>query len=200
MTAKPPEWFEIFSSGARQYGQGYSTIFIFLTVAFLDGKRRREIARLVLGFLMAALAVNVLKVLTGRERPGYSLESGRMWHLLTGVFDTGWHSFPSAHATSAFALSAALAVMYRRGRMVFYLAAVFCGLTRIMDLQHWVSDVIAGGALGVWIGSGAFRWRWLGRVADAIAGLFAPRTAAPEGPCAPRRQDNDDSVGPAVVA
>lgn len=58
-------------------------------------------------------------------------------------------SFPSGHASMAFALAAVLAFHFKINRaLVFSLAALVC-LTRLYVGVHYPTDVIVGGALGL---------------------------------------------------
>jgi membrane-associated phospholipid phosphatase len=61
-------------------------------------------------------------------------------------------SFPSGHATTAFAAAVALD-RETSGRWVpwlVYPAATLVGWSRVHDRKHWTSDVVAGAALGGW--------------------------------------------------
>lgn len=57
-------------------------------------------------------------------------------------------SFPSGHATTAFATAVVLAAWYPRQAVVFVGLAVLVGLSRILLGAHFPSDVLAGALLG----------------------------------------------------
>ena len=126
-------------------------------------------ARLLLGFgaaLVSAVASRLLQVsLPLRLRPMHALDSG--FHPLPGIDPTlasHWGSFPSDHAALFFALAA---VVWRQSRWLGLLAmcsALFGVLPRVYLGLHYLSDVVAGAALG------------MGLV--LMFGRFGPRTLA----------------------
>jgi membrane-associated phospholipid phosphatase len=61
------------------------------------------------------------------------------------------HTFPSGHTTAGFAyfFYAALCADKRIFTMLFFALAFLVGFSRIFLAQHFVSDVVAGSALGV---------------------------------------------------
>lgn len=63
-------------------------------------------------------------------------------------------SFPSGHTATAFALAAILWPVFRSpiARALLLIAASLVGLSRVMTGAHWVSDALAGGALGWLLG------------------------------------------------
>lgn len=94
----------------------------------------------------ALLLANTLDLGTrwvlGRRNPGVPGEPG-------GFFSDGHHSFPSGHATRAFAVATVLSERYGRGAgFVAYPLAAILGLSRIEADAHWSSDVFAGAVLG----------------------------------------------------
>jgi membrane-associated phospholipid phosphatase len=57
-------------------------------------------------------------------------------------------SFPSGHATTAFAAAVVLAFLYPRQTRAFLGLAVLVGLSRVVLGAHFPSDVLAGATLG----------------------------------------------------
>ena len=105
------------------------------------------------------LLANLVKVLVGRARPDIDPLTGA-----TGL------SFPSGHTTTAAATYAALALLLGRGRPPAAratLAGAAAGLTalvaatRVLLGVHWLTDVLAGAALG---------WGWASLCSIAYGG------------------------------
>lgn len=109
----------------------------------------RATVRIGVSIAVPTVACLVLKEAIGRERPNASPDDA--WKL--DPF-TGDASFPSGHTTVAFAAAAALdrETTARWVPWVAYPAAAACGWSRVHDLEHWPSDVVAGAALGYWGG------------------------------------------------
>jgi membrane-associated phospholipid phosphatase len=67
--------------------------------------------------------------------------------------------FPSGHACLAFATAATLAILWPRWRWVWYALATIVAVERFMENAHWLSDTIAGAALGIG-GAHLVAWLW----------------------------------------
>ncbi len=73
--------------------------------------------------------------------------------------DGGNFSFPSGHATAAFAASGVLTVFYGwKGGLASYPLAMLVSLSRLDQHQHWLSDVVMGATIGTIIGIGTAKF------------------------------------------
>lgn len=128
-----------------------------LAAAGADVTRRvaaSVLARLGFLFLSVAvvgLAVSVAKHVIGRARPqaAYFL-AGPDRHLTFDVmaWTSSYASFPSGHATTAFAVAVAFGALFPRLRWPLIAVAVLVAATRVVLGSHYPSDVIAGAVVG----------------------------------------------------
>lgn len=138
---------------------------------------RRTIGAALLAIGIASAITGVIKEITGRARPTWGVrveehpenmqelseyilahnnpvlraQNGDYWLWLSEDRPWGrgdYASFPSGHATSAFAFAVWLAVIYPRGKGLWYALAVLTCLARIRFRRHHPGDVIFGGAVG----------------------------------------------------
>jgi len=94
---------------------------------------------------------SVMKWAVGRLRPEHG-DSAMVFHPLTnGLSGLIWNknlSFPSGHATLAFATAFAMGLLLPRFRGLFFVAAAVVGLERIVEGAHYPSDVLGSVAAG----------------------------------------------------
>lgn len=94
----------------------------------------------------------IFKVVFGRARPDTFLKKG-----IFGFHGFDWshhyHSFPSGHTLTAFALATSLSFIFPRFRFTFYTFATLFSLSRPFLLDHYISDVIGTAAIGIMIAS-----------------------------------------------
>lgn len=103
-----------------------------------------------------SLLSTLLKRLIGRGRP-YVFDQAGLFGLKPNWLDAAYQSFPSGHATTAFALATVLGFLAPRWfKPALGLAAVIA-VSRIALGMHYLSDVIFGGAIGL-VGAYAVRW------------------------------------------
>jgi undecaprenyl-diphosphatase len=151
----------------EQWGQGVCSVAAVLAVGLLDRAGRRRALAVGLACLTTVLVTHLLKDLVGRSRPFVvSPEGFWQWGGPKMGFTKGsrWGSFPSAHTTGAFALSAALSWCYPRGRALFMGLATITAAQRVMHTAHYLSDVLAGLAIGVGVARGTLHARLAGRL------------------------------------
>jgi undecaprenyl-diphosphatase len=96
----------------------------------------------------AGLADDLLKVIFGRARPFMWL-AGDSSGFHPFRFKSDLNSFPSGHTTTSFAAAVALSALFPRLRVLFFLVAAAIGASRIAQDVHYLSDVVAGAALGL---------------------------------------------------
>lgn len=137
------------ASVVRTMGQPsvFATIPAAMFAAGLITKRpglRRGGERIAVSLALAGIMVSSTKLVVGRVRPGQTDET---------VFRpfSGSDAFPSGHATMAFALATSIADEIRRpwATAALMTVAAATGWSRLNDGKHWLSDVVAGAALGI---------------------------------------------------
>ncbi len=94
----------------------------------------------------------LIKSIVARIRPSNVLD-----HVITVGIPNGY-SFPSSHATLAFAFAVVLSYKEPKFKRLFFLLAVLIGFSRIFLGYHYPGDVLAGAALGLLIGYGTVFW------------------------------------------
>jgi undecaprenyl-diphosphatase len=160
----------------ESYGHGLGAAAAFLIVGFA-ASRWRTALRLAAAVGMAAAPYFLLsRVLIRRCRPHAwaAWAAGNVW----STFGVKGASFPSGHTGTAAAFSIVLAAAFPRGRWIFLILAALCGVARVLTLDHYVSDVVAGAILGAAAGLLAVYSPSLTRLLDRIVGRFERRGAA----------------------
>jgi membrane-associated phospholipid phosphatase len=139
-------------------GTYWCTAIIVVIVALTHAKRWQAG-----GFVLLATVVSgingLVKWIVGRTRP-FKLGDGAVAQPfalepfcggLPGIFHSKNLCFPSGHAALAFATAAAVAMLWPRAkwRWVAYVIATIAASERVLENAHWLSDAVAGAALGV---------------------------------------------------
>lgn len=177
---KVPKELKKLLSLSEIFGYGSGAALVCLTWFVLDRSRRWSLPRVLTATFGAGLLADVVKLTVGRTRPN-------SFELSAGVAETfaGWvpslraddwmqtldrqiQSFPSAHSATAAGLAVVLASFYPHARWLFALLAGLVMMQRVESGAHFVSDTLAGAALGcAWAGL-CLDYRLLGRVFDHI--------------------------------
>jgi len=111
-------------------GLGTRLQFIFCAVAFSN------------------LITEVLKYCVGRGRPFVGGEANA-FHFSHFAGNPAYYSFPSGHATTAFALAMAVSAVWPQARVAMAIYALIIAVSRLVLLAHHPSDVVAGAMVGI---------------------------------------------------
>jgi membrane-associated phospholipid phosphatase len=106
--------------------------------------------------VVAGAAALALKSAIGRRRPDVAPNTAFSFR----PFAFKGNSFPSGHATVAFALATSLSAETKDHwtDALFYSAATLTGYSRINDDRHWLSDIVFGAGLGIISARLVHRW------------------------------------------
>jgi membrane-associated phospholipid phosphatase len=104
-----------------------------------------------LGFLFLAIAlpglvVAIVKRIVGRARPLVAGEDAFLYKFF--LWRVEYASFPSGHATTAFAAAVAFGAFWPRLRPLLWSYAIVIALSRVIVTAHHPSDVVAGAIAG----------------------------------------------------
>jgi len=124
-------------------GLGLVTLGLFIGGRRSTDQRFRDMSYdLGVAFVVNLGYTGVLKAVAGRERPDGSDDA----------------SFPSGHTSNAFALASVASAHYGKSVGIpAYGLASLVGLSRLRSNAHWLSDVVAGAALGHLVGLAVVR-------------------------------------------
>lgn len=100
----------------------------------------------VAAVIASGLLAQLIKHLVGRPRPRMDLSS---LALAGPTLDSDFHSFPSGHAATSFALAVVLARRFPRWSWLFYSLAALVSLGRVVGGSHYLSDILAGAMVGL---------------------------------------------------
>lgn len=134
---------------------GAVLIVIAIVAPALRGVRRSLLLGLGtrLQFIFFAVAVSnlvteVLKYGIGRGRPFVGGEANA-FHFSHFAGNPAYYSFPSGHATTAFALAMAVSAVWPQARVAMAIYALIIAMSRLVLLAHHPSDVVAGAMVGI---------------------------------------------------
>lgn len=146
---RPPRWLRIWMLAATRGGDGGLWYALGLAVALYGGPQRFH------ALLAATLAVATgialfitLKHAFRRERP-----CGLEPHCWADLLPPDQFSFPSGHTITAFAAAVSLAGFYPEMLPGLLFCAVSIAASRVVLGMHFLSDVLAGAALGATLGA-----------------------------------------------
>lgn len=127
---------------------GIIWIIIALILFFWEEKKNHQkLIALFIGLGISTIVVELVKNLTKRVRPELTVP-----FVLTISEKSTSFSFPSGHATIAFAAAYILGRQHKKLKWLYYLLAILISYSRIYLGKHYPSDVMIGAVTGLCIG------------------------------------------------
>ncbi len=149
-----PRWVRLWMLYATRAGDGWLWYGMGIVILFFGGPERF----VAVGSAMVTAGVGIaifraLKKLTGRRRP--CMFEPHCWATL---LPPDQFSFPSGHTITAFAVAVSLSRFYPDLAIGLIFCAVSVATSRILLGMHFLSDVLAGAAIGTTL---AYAMTWL---------------------------------------
>ena len=119
---------------------------LWLAARMGDERERRQTDHLALSVVATAILPHLLKRLIDQERPDRCMVHGPRH----GIPRSGkaYDAFPSGHAMHVGAVASAVSWAYPKSAPIAWGLGGLIAATRIVVLAHWMTDVLAGLAMG----------------------------------------------------
>lgn len=118
---------------------------------------RSSLILLVGSVALSGFLASLSKNMVGRARPSFGPGAG-VFDFTPFAFTPGLAAFPSGHATTATAIAVVCAIMFPRHAWVWLSIGATAALSRAFLGVHWLSDCLAGTALGAIVTLALHSW------------------------------------------
>lgn len=148
-----PSWVRLWMICATRGGDGWLYLLFAAVLLSFGGETGRLATAQSTVAAMAGIAIFLkLKKAAGRKRP-CALQP----HCWSTLLPPDQFSFPSGHTITAFAICFPLMQHYPAASPMLLLCALSVASSRIVLGMHFLSDVLAGSAIGSLLGYAAFQ-------------------------------------------
>ncbi len=148
---RPPRWIRVWMLAASRAGDGWLWWSCgFAVLASNDPARYAAVGAAALAVLAGVCSFKLVKRAVGRKRP-CAIER----HCWANLLPPDQFSFPSGHSITAFAMALSLGTFYPAALPVLLFCAGSVAVSRVLLGMHFLSDVVAGSALGASFGYAA---------------------------------------------
>jgi membrane-associated phospholipid phosphatase len=110
--------------------------------------------------VVAGLGVWLLKFPFGRARPKLFLNDG-VYGFQWFEIDHKFTSFPSGHTITAISTAVALSLLFPKYRFLFISFGVIVAFSRVVGLNHYLSDVLFASFLGSMVAIYLYRYYFM---------------------------------------
>ena len=145
-----------FGSPEATIGEG---IGLYALGAFTKNQKLAETGRLAAEAVVdASIVAEAVKLAANRDRPDQGEQTGEFWPSGTKGYSING-SFPSGHATAAWALARVIGAEYSSfvPRVLAYGFATAVSISRVTGREHFPSDVLVGSGIGFLTGGYVYR-------------------------------------------
>jgi undecaprenyl-diphosphatase len=145
---RAPRWIRIWMIVATRMGDGWIWYGLgFMLLAYGGAQRFAAVSSAGAAAIAGILVFKLLKRLSQRPRP-CQIEP----HCWSKVLPPDQFSFPSGHTMTAFSIALVVSYFYPSLEGALFFMALSIAVSRIVLGMHYLSDVLAGVALGVALG------------------------------------------------
>jgi undecaprenyl-diphosphatase len=145
---RAPRWIRYWMIAATRMGDGWIWYGLgFMLLAYGGAQRFAAVSSAGAAAIAGILVFKVLKRLSQRPRP-CQIEP----HCWSKVLPPDQFSFPSGHTMTAFSIVLVISYFYPSLEGALFFMALSIAVSRIVLGMHYLSDVLAGVALGVALG------------------------------------------------
>ena len=149
-----PRWVRLWMMAATRAGDGWLWYSIGVLILLFGGEHRwRAIASAVVAAGAGITLFLQIKKLANRPRP--CTYEPHCWAVL---LPPDQFSFPSGHTITAFSVAVSLSLLYPSLAAALLFCAISVAASRVVLGMHFLSDVLAGAAIGTAL---AFVAHWL---------------------------------------
>jgi membrane-associated phospholipid phosphatase len=97
---------------------------------------------------VGSIILHGMKLIIGRRRPRDDMEMG-LYGFVWFKFKLDYNSFPSGHALTIMSVAVIVTCVWPRLAILWFVVALWLGLTRALLTAHFLSDVFVGAGIGL---------------------------------------------------